>query len=357
MKTLKLFVILILIAGLSENIAKADFVFGEPTKVPNINSDSYDGYPQISRDGLELYFTSKRYGGFENIWISRRLTIIDPWGEPVKLDPPVNREGIVVSPSLSADGLELYLDHKDNDLWVSTRLSKDYPWDEPVKLGPPVNTENRESTPCISVDGLELYFMSDRPGGGNNPSNTDIFVATRPTQNDLWGEPVKLSHHVNGDQYESAPYISSNGLFLFFSRGYSKGHVFVSKRASTADPWGPAEFFSPINSGSANDVWGVSAGESEFFVSFSDGDSNIYFSRGTDVFSNDWDIWQVEVTPVVDLNGDGVVDALDVCIMVERWHTYDSLCDIAPAPLGDGFVDVQDLVVLTEHLFEEFPMP
>jgi len=349
MKTSNLFIVLFVITGLFGSLTKADFIFSEPTMVPNVNSDSSDSYPEISRDGLELYFVSKRGGIFENIWISKRLSIDDPWSEPVKLDGPFN-ERTAISPSLSADGLELYFDRHDNDLWLSTRASKGDPWGEPVKLEPPVNTNNRESHPCISADGLELYFMSDRPGGGSNPSNTDIFVATRPTQNDPWGEPVKLSYCVNGDQYESTPFISSDGLLLFFGRGYSKGHIFVSKRASTVDPWGSAEFFAPVNSGTASDVWGQSPGNSEFFVSFSDGDSTIYFSRGTSAMTSDWNIWQVEITPIVDFNNDGIVDAIDISIMVDSWHTNESLCDIAPGPMGDGFVDDQDLAALSEYV-------
>jgi hypothetical protein len=31
------------------------------------------------------------------------------------------------------------------------------------------------------------------------------------------------------------------------------------------------------------------------------------------------------------------------------------LCDIGPTPFGDCIVDVQDLIVLAEHLFEEIP--
>jgi hypothetical protein len=31
------------------------------------------------------------------------------------------------------------------------------------------------------------------------------------------------------------------------------------------------------------------------------------------------------------------------------------LCDIGRTPFGDGVVDVEDLIVLAEHLFEEFP--
>ena len=57
----------------------------------------------------------------------------------------------------------------------------------------------------------------------------------------------------------------------------------------------------------------------------------------------------------MDLNIDGIVDSADICILVDNWYTKNTVCDIAPAPLGDGYVDVQDLIVLAEHLFEEFP--
>ncbi|MBA7471557.1 N-acetylneuraminate epimerase [subsurface metagenome] len=54
---------------------------------------------------------------------------------------------------------------------------------------------------------------------------------------------------------------------------------------------------------------------------------------------------------VVDFNGDGIVDCVDMCMMIDHWHTDEPLYDIGPKPLGDGIVDVQDLVVLAEHLF------
>jgi N-acetylneuraminic acid mutarotase len=56
---------------------------------------------------------------------------------------------------------------------------------------------------------------------------------------------------------------------------------------------------------------------------------------------------------IVDFHGDGIVNAADMCIMVDYWGTDDHLCDIAPEPFGDGIVDVQDLIVVAEHLFEE----
>jgi len=65
----------------------------------------------------------------------------------------------------------------------------------------------------------------------------------------------------------------------------------------------------------------------------------------------------VKILPVVDFNGDGIVDSADMCIIVDHWGEYYPLCDIGPTPLGDGIVDVQDLVFLAEHLFEEVDDP
>jgi predicted secreted protein/N-acetylneuraminic acid mutarotase len=59
--------------------------------------------------------------------------------------------------------------------------------------------------------------------------------------------------------------------------------------------------------------------------------------------------------PQPDFNGDGIVDDTDMCMMIDYWRTDESLYDIAPPPFGDGIVDVQDLIVVAEHLFEVYP--
>ena len=45
-----------------------------------------------------------------------------------------------------------------------------------------------------------------------------------------------------------------------------------------------------------------------------------------------------------DFSGDGLVDAEDICIMIENWGTDNQLCDIAPPPFGNDIVDVNDLI-------------
>ena len=81
----------------------------------------------------------------------------------------------------------------------------------------------------------------------------------------------------------------------------------------------------------------------------------MYFCSGKYGGYGEYDLFQVSIDPVVDLNSDGIVDATDMCIIVDNWGTDDPLCDIGPMPWGDGIVDVQDLIVLAGHLFEEFP--
>ncbi len=273
-------------------VAQADYVYGTPSKMPNVNRDiGEDSQPQISRDGLELYFVSDRPDtngeSSHNIWVLRRSSATDPWSVPIKLPAPVNTAGPETSPSLSADGLELYfsdgiMNNVSADLWVSTRASKDGPWGQPLKLAAPVNSVYGEDCPCISADGLSLYFISSRPGVSSNPGNTDVFVTTRPSKIDPWGEPVNLGPNVNTNHYEYTPFISPDGLSLYFSRGFQKAHVYVCKRRTTTDPWGPAEFFAPVNSGTA--VYSNNPGSAEWNLSFSDKDSTLYFSR-TQTFS------------------------------------------------------------------------
>jgi len=52
-----------------------------------------------------------------------------------------------------------------------------------------------------------------------------------------------------------------------------------------------------------------------------------------------------------DLNEDGIVDAADMCIIIDHWGENYPLCDVSPAPFGDDIIDAQDLVVLSEYLF------
>jgi Tol biopolymer transport system component len=344
--------------GLAASDVKADFVFGTPTNLgPTVNSEYYDDSVNISADGLELYFISPRPDGPDafdsyDIYVTTRSSTDSNWNEPVNLEPPVNSANNDGGPSISADGLQLYFSstrpdgHGEDDLWVAARATTSDPWEETVNLGSTVNGPNWDYDPSISADGLELYFTSNRPG---NYGFVDIWVTTRATTEDDWGEPVNLGPVVNSTTFTQAPSISADGLALFFESdrpgGVGLNDIWMTRRATTDDPWGePVCLGSPANSPGYEKMPDISA----------DG-RTLYFGHFDDAAAGPWDLWQVSIDPVVDLNGDGIVDAADMCIIVDQWGTDNSLCDVGPMPWGDGVVDVEDLIVLAEHLFEEFP--
>lgn len=340
---------------LGNGSAKADFILGELINLgPNINTPGDETSSCISPDGLEFYFSSDNRPdglGEEGIWVAKRQTAENPWGTAV------NHIGWqFYAPCFSADGLELYFCSNRSggsgrqDIWVTTRDTTQNDWGPPVNLGPTINSPYVDFSPSISSDGLSLFFSDGdwgvpvRPGGHGQ---SDIWVSTRATKEAQWGEPVNLGPPVNSAEHDTTPSLSSDGLILVFGRGsFLEADIWLTRRKTTDDPWE-----APIRLGLEMGAWAW-GGHPD--ISF-DGSTIYWTSWGRPGGFGGGDIWQVPILPVVDLNGDGIVDSADMCIMLDNWGTDNSLCDIGPMPWGDGIVDVQDLIVLAEHLFEEFP--
>ncbi len=354
MKTISLVFVLVLV--LFTGVTNADFTFGEPVNLgPTINSSARDEEPGISADGLSIYYCSLRpggYGGYD-MWVTTRATTQDDWGPPVNLGSPVNSSSDDFSEDISADGLELYFASNrpggsGYDIWVAKRATTEDKWAAPVNLGPMVNSSAAEGCPAISDDGLELYFWSTRSGGFGS---YDIWVARRETKEDPWSKAVHLGSTINSSAADLCTDVSPDGLALFYvsarSGGYggNLGDLWLIRRPTISGPWGQPVNLGPIVNGSSNENGPCLSADG----------SVLYFSSDRPGGKGSQDMWQVSITPVVDLNGDGIVDAEDMCIMIDHWGENYPLCDIGPTPLGDGIVDVQDLIVLAEHFEKVTP--
>ena len=167
----------------------------EPVNLgPNVNSSGLEEQPSISGDGLELYFSCRED---YILRVCTRASKDAPWDSPVKIGPPVgsNEPAMEIGsndawgPDISADGLELYFQsnrgggYGSSDIWVTKRATKDDPWGEPVNLGPNVNTSANDGSPCISTDGLTLVFGE----------TSDMRASTRRSTNEEWEPAVKLN--------------------------------------------------------------------------------------------------------------------------------------------------------------------
>jgi hypothetical protein len=348
---------LVIVLSLVTGMAKADFVFGEPTNLgPLVNSSSTEFTGSISQDGLSFYFASTRSpGGFQdfNIWVSTRQKTTEEWGEPEYLGDVVNSKQNEWTPFLSPNSLELYMAKGpwgNTDLSVSRRNNLKDPWGPPESLGPNVNGSGWDGTPSITEDGLELYFDSVRSGGFGGP---DLYVSKRASIHDPWGAPKNLGQVVNSsygtsNYSDQGPSITPDGLTLFFGSARPPGstsnmNIWMTRRASREDEWEPPVLLdSNVNSSHGDMAPSISA----------DGRMLYFTSDRPGGYGGSADFWQVSIDPVVDLNSDGIVNSADMTVIIDHWGTDNSLCDIGPMPWGDGIVDVRDLIVLAEHLFE-----
>jgi hypothetical protein len=246
---------------------------------PIINTEFDDSGTFISRDGLSLYFTSNRPGGFGglDIYVSKRATICDPWGPPENLGPTVNSATNDQTAAISPDGRRLYFasDRPGGfgglDIYVSTRKNKrdDFAWGPPENLGSAVNTTQPEfvgsllrekrprrgvlyfargavgerdlyltrrnpygsfetavpieelnglfddARPAVRRDGLEMFFDSNRPG---TEGALDIWVTTRAKTSHPWSAPLNVTS-LNSAALDARPSLSYDGTTIYFHSG------------------------------------------------------------------------------------------------------------------------------------------
>ena len=84
-----------------------------------------------------------------------------------------------------------------------------------------------DTSPFLTNNGQAIYFASDRSGAG------DILIATR-IGTDSFGDVKPVPGVVNtATDFEGAPFLTPDGLSLFFARGVNNEALFVATRAST----------------------------------------------------------------------------------------------------------------------------
>jgi len=280
--------------------ASAQFVLGVPEKLPApINTPRNEGAPDISADGLLLYYQVGRVSGPADIYAASRDSLADPWHSPQSIS--INTRYADASPALAPDGQELYfsdglipsVSHSNRpggmggvDIWASSWDPESGSWGEPQNVEP-LNTRYADYGPNLSADGRELYFASDRPGGAGS---SDIFVARRPTVKDPWGEPTNLGPTVNSSGEDYVPTISPDGRMLIFGSAppdnSGGSHLWLSKREQPDDDWG-----SPIHLGFV-----LNGDYRTTDPDFSYDGTTLYFGR-LNPSGND-EIWQVSLLPL-----------------------------------------------------------
>ncbi|MGZ3925077.1 MAG: OmpA family protein [Flavisolibacter sp.] len=170
----------------------------------NINSDQWESQPCLSPDKRDLYFASRRLGGFggSDIYVSH-LQPNGSWSKPENLGPGINTAGDEFSPFIHADNQTLYFTsnglqgYGDEDIFV-TRKDAQGNWGKPENLGYPINTINTESTLFITSDGATAYYSSDRSDskGGLDIYSFEMRPDIRPNKT-LWIKGTVFDKNTN----------------------------------------------------------------------------------------------------------------------------------------------------------------
>jgi hypothetical protein len=195
----------------------------------SINTKFPDYVPLISADESVLYFTSRRPGGtddatdawgnyYEDVYVSYNKN--GEWTNAQNIGSPINTKTHDACVALSADAQQMIIyrtsaDGLSGDLYTTEATAKG--WTNPEKLGPQINTEYKEVSACFSPDGNCIIFSSDKPGGYGGK---DLYRVLK-LPNGKWSLATNLGNIINTKYDEDAPFISVDGVTLYFS---SKGH-------------------------------------------------------------------------------------------------------------------------------------
>lgn len=189
-----------------------------------VNSANDDFAMFLYRD--RLLYTSNRptvegYIQGDDFWFTDRET--STWTRSLNYGGNINTQRDEGAPWISSDGEWIYFVQcwtedglGDCDIYAA-KMDYNGKWQEIRNLGDRVNSKYWDSQPYISPDGEYLYFVSDRPGGYGG---TDIWRSKR-LRSGRWGAPKNLGPMVNSSGDEKTPTMAPNGEDLFFC---SDGH-------------------------------------------------------------------------------------------------------------------------------------
>jgi hypothetical protein len=190
-----------------------------PTMLP-FSGRYNDADPALSPDGKTLYFASSRplsAGAEEKDW---DIWAVDRtgrgWGQPKRLDAPVNTPAMEVYPSIAGNGTLYFSSSRP----VGTKAGGIFRAAPAAGLYPNVEvfderivSEYGGGDVFIAPDERTIIFSSNRAGGYGN---SDLYISFR-NGDGAWTAPQNLGPAINSSYQEYCPSLSPDGKYFFFS--------------------------------------------------------------------------------------------------------------------------------------------
>lgn len=143
-----------------------DAAFGQPQAIPD--AGSWSGKQWIAADRRTMLCVRSdgpgNLGSSQDLYMLQRADDKAPWGPPVNLQS-VNYQGHDQSPNMSSDGLTLYFGslrtggYGGHDMWKATRKTLKDDFGNITNLGPTINTWIQERDMHLCSDDRTLLFV------------------------------------------------------------------------------------------------------------------------------------------------------------------------------------------------------
>lgn len=214
-----------------------------------LNTPSVDGCASLSRDGLTTFFLSFRTGNAD-IFMARRSSTAEGFGNPVRLPSPVNTGSNEICPTI-AQGNHLYFtrfgEDPAGDLYVSKFAGK--VWTTPTRLGSNINVQGMtEEAPTFYEDdeGRQVMIFSRRPPGPPIGTGGNLYQSVDG------GPATFVQGGPNSSDADNRASVTHDGLTIFWDSTrfgtLGDSDLWYATRSSTSQPWGAAIHLSSLSS-------------------------------------------------------------------------------------------------------------
>lgn len=236
-----------------------------------LNTEEAETMAKAAPSATELYFASPPDAStvILDIYYVTRTGPSFEWGMSRTAVGSVNTTQTETEPVISADGLEMIF-RRASTLYSTKRATTGSAW------GAPTTTGLTGSFPDLLADGLTLYY---RDSSATCPVETCRVRVTRSSATAPWGDPVVESISDTG-QYQIVDF-SGDGLRAMLSAPVSTAvaPIAIVSRPNREAAWGSPAVLSDLAIYTAIRSAHWSWDETEMYLGFSSGGSDIYVSR------------------------------------------------------------------------------
>jgi hypothetical protein len=206
--------------------------FNAPQVDTSFDSPGNETKLSITADGKYAVVGSDRTGSASvDVWEAQRATVNDNWSLLSRTNTSaVNTSGADHDPTVSADGLRLYLAPANGTqhISVATRADRASAFSAPIEIAE-LTSGMGDADPSPTPDEQILLFASNRSGGMADPAPPNVYYATRAGSTGTFDPPL-IVPDINTNMPEGDPHLSTDGCRIYFARdlGSDNFEIFVA---------------------------------------------------------------------------------------------------------------------------------